>query len=390
MKFDDWKEIKIEECGILKNGKVKKKDGSLYPIYGGNGILGYTNEYNSEDSIIIGRVGAYCGSIHYERRLFWTSDNAITFTAVSENQMFMYYLFQNLDLNQYKIGTTQPLLTQTIISRLKIKIPPIEVQKKIATMLSSLDDKIENNNKIIERLEELSQVLYKQWFIDFEFPNENGDPYKSSGGEMSESEYGMIPLNWYYTGLAEKKSFSKLVKSGIKKFKKLKKYVATADVNEHVLNNNLQLISNEERPSRANMQPKLNTIWFAKMKESRKLIYIKKDPFKLCENYILSTGFAGLDVEKEYLEYYWCYILSEKFNVEKNSRCFGTTMQAINNNSIKDIQILIPNIEISLIFGEKIGPIFDEMEVLKFENQQLATMRNELLPKLMNGEIEID
>jgi type I restriction enzyme S subunit len=82
------------------------------------------------------------------------------------------------------------------MSDLKKKIPPLNEQKAIAKILSSLDEKIELNNRINKKLEEMAQAIFKHWFIDFEFPNENGEPYKSSGGEMVESELGLIPEGW--------------------------------------------------------------------------------------------------------------------------------------------------------------------------------------------------
>jgi type I restriction enzyme S subunit len=91
---------------------------------------------------------------------------------------------------------TFPQIRFEEISLLDIKLPPIDIQNSIVELISSLDDKIELNNKINHELEDLAQTLFKRWFIDFEFPNENGDPYKSSGGEMVDSELGEIPKGW--------------------------------------------------------------------------------------------------------------------------------------------------------------------------------------------------
>src|SRR5699024_7283018 len=83
-----------------------------------------------------------------------------------------------------------------VLEKTKISIPLLDEQKAIANTLSTLDEKIETNNQINEKLEEMAQSLFKHWFVDFEFPNENGEPYKSSGGELVESELGIIPDGW--------------------------------------------------------------------------------------------------------------------------------------------------------------------------------------------------
>jgi type I restriction enzyme S subunit len=106
-------------------------------------------------------------------------------------------------VTSYAIMTTRASLNNEILSRLTISLPPIEIQDSIGEVLKSLDDKIELNNKINQELETLAQTLFKRWFIDFEFPNKNGEPYKSSGGEMVESELGEIPKGWRVNKLNE-------------------------------------------------------------------------------------------------------------------------------------------------------------------------------------------
>lgn len=152
---------------------------------------------NFEPVIVIGRVGAYCGSINLVTESNWVTDNAIYATAKDGNDLkFLYYLLISLDIPHTAIGSAQPLLTQSGLRVLKCKVPPLETQKEIAHILGTLDDKIELNRKMNKTLEEIAQSLYKHWFIDFEFPNEEGKPYKSSGGEMVDSELGLIPKGW--------------------------------------------------------------------------------------------------------------------------------------------------------------------------------------------------
>ena len=113
---------------------------------------------------------------------------------------FLKYLLQSpimqWRLSERASGTTVVGIKSSELKKVKVNIPSLEKQKKIANILSSLDDKIELNNEMNKTLEEMAQSIFKGWFVDFEFPNEDGQPYKSSGGEMLESELGMIPKGW--------------------------------------------------------------------------------------------------------------------------------------------------------------------------------------------------
>ena len=233
----------------------------------------------------------------------------------------------------------------------------------------------------------MAQAIFKQWFVDFEFPNEDGEPYKSSGGEMVESELGMIPKGWEVGNLAESK-LTKIVKTGMTEFSGEKIYLATADVeNSNILSKSTKVTHNE-RPSRANMTPRENTVWFAKMKDSRKLIRVSKKSKELIDNYIFSTGFAGINV-KEGLNYIWSFICSEDFDTRKNNLCNGTTMQAINNSNISNIPLLLPNEEILKKYEDITDYLFESEYLRKKENEKLAEIRDALLPKLMSGEIRV-
>lgn len=118
--------------------------------------------------------------------------------SIDVNYLFYYFrshFFRSLIHSRIE-GSVIPHLYQRDLVNLKLPLPNINEQKAIARILSTLDEKIETNNQINEKLEEMAQALFKHWFVDFEFPNENGKPYKSSGGEMVESELGMIPKGW--------------------------------------------------------------------------------------------------------------------------------------------------------------------------------------------------
>lgn len=156
----EWKKCSLGSLMSFKNGKKRPETGVLFPVYGGNGILGYADKWNNEDCVVVGRVGAYCGSVFREKGQCWISDNAISGISDNKNIDYLYYLLKSLQLNKRHIGTSQPLLTQEILNNIQVSIPPCTAQNKIATILRSLDDKIELNNKINENLQQQAFALF--------------------------------------------------------------------------------------------------------------------------------------------------------------------------------------------------------------------------------------
>jgi type I restriction enzyme S subunit len=119
-----------------------------------------------------------------------------------------YYALLSCDINTLDSGSAIPSTSRDAFYNLDVYLPPLENQKEIAHILGPLDDKIELNRKMCKTLEEIAQTLFKHWFIDFEFPNEQGKPYKSSGGEMVDSELGPIPKGWSVVGLSDEFSIT--------------------------------------------------------------------------------------------------------------------------------------------------------------------------------------
>lgn len=137
----------------FKNGKKRPKDIGTVPVYGGNGILGYANAGNSKECVIIGRVGAYCGSVYFEKNDCWISDNAIgAYVRNNTDIVYAYYLLKSQCLNERRIGTSQPLLTQEILNNIEVPILPYNEQIKVGRFLGKIDEKIELNTKINENL----------------------------------------------------------------------------------------------------------------------------------------------------------------------------------------------------------------------------------------------
>ena len=144
----------LKEIIEFKNGKKKPSSKGSIPIYGGNGILGYTDQSNHNgESLIIGRVGAYCGCVYSHYGKCWISDNAIVGKVNDGNDFYYcYYLLKRLNLNSRHVGSGQPLMTQEILNNIEINICDYETQRKIGKILKNIDDKIRINSEINNNL----------------------------------------------------------------------------------------------------------------------------------------------------------------------------------------------------------------------------------------------
>ena len=192
---------RLKELLSIKNGKDHKelKNGAI-PIFGSGGIMRFGDKaiYNDE-SILLPRKGTL-SNIQYVNKPFWTVDT-IYYTIVNKglaNPFYLYNFIKSLDLSKLNTGTGVPSMTFDSYYNLDIILPELEVQHKIASVLSALNSKIELNNRINAELEAMAKTLYDYWFVQFDFPDKNGKPYKTSGGTLvwNEELKREIPKGW--------------------------------------------------------------------------------------------------------------------------------------------------------------------------------------------------
>ncbi|MCQ9122591.1 restriction endonuclease subunit S [Rodentibacter caecimuris] len=177
-----------------------------YPVQSSNGILGYHNEYKViAPGITIGRSGTV-GIPHLLRKNFFPHNTALFVKDFKGNDVeYIYYLLRYLDLGNRKSGSGVPTMNRNHLHPLKIKAyRDLIKQQKIANILSTLDRKIALNQQINQKLEAIAKQLYDYWFVQFDFPDENGKPYKSSGGEMVWCEVLKrdVPKGWEVSTLS--------------------------------------------------------------------------------------------------------------------------------------------------------------------------------------------
>ena len=366
-----------------------------YPVYGGNGLRGYTDNYNFDgECAVIGRQGAYSGNVKFFSGKGHMTEHAIVAIGnENNNTRFLAYKFGLMNLGRYAGQSAQPGLSVETLLNLDIDLPSKDNQDKIATVLSYLDNKIELNKKINATLEAMAKTLYDYWFVQFDFPDENGKPYKTSGGKMIyNAELGReIPADWEVSSL-EKKI---LITRGVS--------YSTEDISDF---NGIPMINLASIDRKRNYIPEGLKFFSGTVSEDKKLdsmdmliactdltrqagiigspILVMND-----RDYTFSMDLAKLDIVDENIEKLYLYMTLRTDFYHQYIKGFasGTTVLHLNTSGIEWYKILIPPIDLQEKFSKIIE--IDYLQTCKniTENQTLAVLRDWLLPMLMNGQV---
>lgn len=338
-----------------------------------------------------GTLGQVCiipENSKYEKYIISQSGLKISLDEKKINPFFCYYFLRSrigqhlLLRNKSQVGVPAIAQPTTSIKKIPIPIPALYVQEKIAKILSDFDDKIENNNEMNKTLEEMAQTLFKRWFIDFEFPNENGEPYKSSGGKMVDSELGEIPEGW------EVGKYGDLVKlNGLstKKGDHLRNlpYVPIDCIPKKSLG--LQEFKSWREAESSLQLFNENDILFGAMRSYFHKVVIS--PFK---GITRKTCFILTPLEISDLSYITLLTFQENTVDYANSNSKGTTMPyAVWENGLENMRIIMPSKNIKEKFNSLVYPLLNNIKSSLLSNKSLTEIRDTLLPKLMSGEIEV-
>jgi type I restriction enzyme S subunit len=391
-----WRKVKLGE--IIKNFDSKRTPLSSiqrarmkgeYPYYGAAGIIDYIYDYIFDGQYLLIAEDGTLTSIGDKPMLqlvngkFWVNNHAHVIRGKDDLETkFIFYALSTISITPYITGAVQPKLTQENLNNIEILYPNDRTRReKIVDILSAFDEKIELNNKIIKTLEEMAQAIFKEWFVKFKFPG-------CEKTKFVDSELGKIPEGWKIGHLGDGVC-SEIIKPGIEKFDGEKIYLATAAVNETEIVSNSTKITYEKRPIRANSQPKLNSIWFAKMINTYKVLFFFDGNRHDIDKYILSTGFMGIEALKNTQYFLYLFINTKNFHHKKDTLVQGAVQEAITNTNIKQIKILIPPEYLIDRFNENIESLIVKIYKCKAENQKLSVLRDLLLPKLMKGQLKV-
>ncbi|HGL3195930.1 TPA: restriction endonuclease subunit S, partial [Enterococcus faecium] len=329
----------------------------------------------------------------YKNEKVMLGKSACYFNVIENvNKDYIKYVIMSPDfkkyLEQHYTGTTIKNVSLKTMRNYTFKLPSENHQLLVSKILSSLDSKIELNNQIISNLEELASTLFKRWFVDFEFPDENGNPYKSSGGKMVDSELGEIPEGWEITEL---KSIVDVVDNRGKTppLEKDKTDFPIIDVktlsgNGRVVNyNKAQKYVSEETYSSwfRSGHPKINDILISTVGSIGEIKMFLTDKGTIAQNVV------GLRAKK-HLEYHlYQFLLYNKSNLITYN--IGSVQPSIKVTHLLKHKVLLPNKKDLNKFNSVMIGLTDKIINLSKEINSLTEIRDSLLPKLLSGEIEL-
>ncbi|MGL5413693.1 restriction endonuclease subunit S [Cetobacterium sp.] len=413
---EGWRRVKLGEISTFLSGYAFK--GSLFSEEGHKVIkiknvngkfvdINNTEKYPKElceklakykiknNDILIAMTGA--GSVGRVSKFKYKGNNSFYINQrvgkiiIDSEKANSEFIFQIISTQKYeKIlfdmanGSGQPNLSPKLISEVEIELPPLETQEKIASILSALDDKIEINNEMNKTLEEMAQTLFKRWFIDFDFPNENGEPYRSSGGKMVESELGEIPEGWKIDSIYELADYINGTSF------KSNEYgdhglpvIKIVELKNGITDSTKFCISDKDKKFH--------------LKNGEILFSWSGNPQTSIDIFIWSLGKAILNQHTfkvvpynqkmdSYIYFLLKYLKPKFCDIASNKQTTG--LGHVTVKDLKNLKIAF-NYEEIYKFCEISQNIFKKLLDNQQEIQSLTEIRDTLLPKLMSGEIEV-
>ena len=406
----EWKEVRLGDvCNLIAGFAFKAKDFGEFPTkvikigdikppfvdyvgqvgvdiscYDINKLSKYTVRYGdyvlAMTGATIGKVGKYISEhpSYINQRVLKFAPK-LDVDADYINYTICSNIFAKYVVNYIDSESAQPNISAPTISKFVFRIPKEkDDQRRIASILSSLDRKIELNNKINADLEEMAQAIFKNWFVDFE-------PFKD--GKFMDSELGMIPEGWKVGRLDE---IADVVGGSTPSKAKPEYYtqkgiawLTPKDLSNHpaVYTSRGEIDITEEgyNSTSTKLMPK-GTVLFT----SRAPIgYISIAQNDICTN----QGFKSLVPRKAGTCFLYCFLKYVTPEIENKST--GSTFKEASGSLMKSLQVTMPEQKVFEIFETIVSPLFARIESLEKENSRLSTLRDTLLPRLMSGELEI-
>ena len=413
MSFSEWREVVLKDViefnpkESIKKGTVTKKIGmdKLAPFQ--RKIDGFElaefsggSKFRNGDTLLA-RITP-CLENGKTAQVMILDDDEIAFgsteyivmrnkTGITDNNYIFY-----LSLSQYVRDTAIKSMTGTsgrqraqtdVIKNTKIMLPPLQEQKAIAHILSTLDDKIEVNNQINKTLENMAQAIFKQWFVDFEFPNEDGEPYKSSGGEMVESELGLIPKGWEVASLYDIADYingTSFKKNEVNEFEGIP-IIKIVEIKNGYSKSTSFYNGTTNKAKKYYLRKRDILFSWSGNPETSIDIFIWSKEQGILNQHIFKV--EPYDYSKSYIYFLLKNFKSVFMDIASNKQTTG--LGHVTVADLKRLKTPIPNeeilsefIKISDVIIEK---IFNNMQ----EIETLQSLRDSLLPKLLSGEIRV-
>ena len=380
-------EYKVRDLLTIKNGKDHKHLGDgKYPVYGSGGIMRYVDSYlYDKPSILLPRKGTL-DNIQYCDTPFWCVDTTY-YSEVNTSLANPYYLYRYLSILNLKgldSGTALPSMTFDSYYQIKVSLPNIEMQNRIGNALYQIDQKIALNSRMNAELEAMAKQLYDYWFVQFDFPDENGNPYKSSGGKMvyNSTLKREIPAGWEVSnygnefdvklGGTPSTSEDSFWKDGTIN------WLNSGEVQNFPINSSEKKITESAlNGSSTEFLPKGSVL--ISITRYLRVTILNIDA---CINQSVA-GFAETDI----LKYPYSYFALSAEVPRLIKLRTGAQQPHINKEIIEASPILLPPKRILREYYASCSPTIDILFKKSEEIEELTHLRDSLLPMLMNGQV---
>ena len=380
----ELKKYKLGECLELQRGydlTSSQMQGGEVEVVGSNGIIGYHNsERGNSPCITVGRSGSV-GKVHYYEQPTWAHNTALFIKDFKgNNPKYLYYLLKNLHLdNIFEKGSSViPSLDRKLVHSLVVPFhKDINDQRKVVDVLSAIDRKIELNKQINDNLEAMAKQLYDYWFVQFDFPNEEGKPYKSSGGVMvwNEKLKREIPQEWSdcklkdFINLFDSKRVPLSSKDRGERQGVYPYYGATGImdyVNDYIFDGDYILLAEDGSTSNAKGFPIVQYIWGKNWVNNHAHIILPKNERYMMFTYQMLRSIPAKQIET------------------------GSIQKKISQENLCGYKMVLPNSDLLEKYENVVSPLWEKRKRCIEEFNTLTKQRDELLPLLMNGQASVN
>jgi len=402
MSSDAVRLTRLEQVLSFTNGRTspERNESDSYPVFGSNGLIGQAGESNSEpNTIVIGRVGSYCGSVHFSKIACWVTDNAIRATAKNDNDpAFLFYLLKHLNLNSWRSGSGQPLINQTTLNAIETLIPEPHVQREISVVISAFDDRITLLRETNTTLEAIAQALFKSWFVDFDPVHAKMQDRAPEGmneataalfpDSFEESELGAVPKGWRVIPVGN------VVEAigGATPDTKNPEYWEPAE-HHWTTPKDLSgiaspvLLGTERKLSDAGLKKissGLLPVGSLVMSSRAPIGYLAMTqvPMAINQGYIAIP--PGGKLSPLYM-LFWCQTNMDSIKGRAN----GSTFMEISKKAFRPIPALVPSQAVLDAFEPVTTQLFTRLVENEKQAQSLASIRDILLPRLISGQLRL-
>ena len=385
------KEFKLRELLKIYNGtKYDHLNKGDIPLYGSGGLMSHVNEaLYSGEAILLPRKGTL-SNIMYVNESFWTVDT-MYYAVVNDKLADAFYLYSylsQLDLSNLDSGSTLPSMTKSAYESIVVKLPDLKIQKAVATILFNIRKKLEINNQINQELEAMAKTLYDYWFVQFDFPDQNGNPYKSSGGKMvyHPELKREIPEGW---GVAKVEDIAQTGSGGTPKSTNVSYYsngeipwINSGELEQTVITSTSNFITEEGLiNSSAKLFPSGTILVAMYGATAGKVSFLT---FEASTN----QAICAIMLNDIRMRYYLKNVIEDLYQyLVKLST--GSARDNLSQDMIKNIKVVIPSNDILDRYYDFSNNIIKEITKKQQENEQLTQLRDWLLPMLMNGQVKV-